>query len=461
MAPWSIGGEPGRHLAGALRTRPGELIVVVDDADQEHGVRVALGGAGAGDRVDRLVPARHRVSPASTSRSSTRSSARWTRWSPASPRSGAAVIRPIVAAAQRQPSRPGAGGGPARALGRDRARGRRAGPSRRVPAVRAAGRPAGARWRSCRRARVSSPAWWTLPTPLARLELDPARPAALVIGPEGGLASAEADRLRDAGAEPVHLGPRVLPARRAAAVRRRRCSSARAGDLDTALPAHRRRDHASPAPPAPVAGTDRHAGAPLRVAVTTLGCKVNYAEMADLAGQLAGLGCEVVPEDEPADVRVLNSCAVTLQADATTRQRLHRLRRRDPGCHLILTGCSVDANPDRYLTAGERRPRRRVPRPGRRLRQRGEGAHRGPRRRARRPGRGHAAAAAPGGAAQPRLPQGAGRLRPPLHLLRGVADAGSVGQRARRGGAVPGARGRGGRARRAGAHRRRSGQLRP
>jgi threonylcarbamoyladenosine tRNA methylthiotransferase MtaB len=85
------------------------------------------------------------------------------------------------------------------------------------------------------------------------------------------------------------------------------------------------------------------------VALTSLGCKVNYAEMADLAGALAGLGCEVVPEDEPADVRVLNSCAVTLQADATTRQRLHRLRHRDPGCHLILTGCSVDANPGRYL----------------------------------------------------------------------------------------------------------------
>ncbi|MGA3183586.1 MAG: MiaB/RimO family radical SAM methylthiotransferase [Candidatus Dormibacteria bacterium] len=91
---------------------------------------------------------------------------------------------------------------------------------------------------------------------------------------------------------------------------------------------------------------------PLRVALTTLGCKVNYAEMAELAGRLAGIGCDVVPEDEPADVRVLNSCAVTYQADATTRQRLRRLRRRDPGCHLILTGCSVDANPDWYLAAG-------------------------------------------------------------------------------------------------------------
>jgi threonylcarbamoyladenosine tRNA methylthiotransferase MtaB len=84
---------------------------------------------------------------------------------------------------------------------------------------------------------------------------------------------------------------------------------------------------------------------PLRVALTSLGCKVNYAEMADLAGQLAAAGIEVVGEEETADVRVLNSCGVTVAADATTRQRISRLRRADPGAHLVLTGCSVDANP--------------------------------------------------------------------------------------------------------------------
>jgi threonylcarbamoyladenosine tRNA methylthiotransferase MtaB len=92
------------------------------------------------------------------------------------------------------------------------------------------------------------------------------------------------------------------------------------------------------------------AGRPLRVALTVLGCKVNYAEMADLAGRLAAGGCDVVPETETADVRVLNSCTVTTQADATTRQRIGRLRRLDPGAHLVLTGCSVDANPGAYTT---------------------------------------------------------------------------------------------------------------
>src|ERR1700686_5372998 len=89
---------------------------------------------------------------------------------------------------------------------------------------------------------------------------------------------------------------------------------------------------------------------PLRVALTVLGCKVNFAEMADLAGRLAAGGCEVVPEHETADVRVLNSCTVTAQADATTRQRIRRLRRLDPEAHLVLTGCSVDANPGGYAT---------------------------------------------------------------------------------------------------------------
>ncbi|MEA2615577.1 MAG: threonylcarbamoyladenosine tRNA methylthiotransferase MtaB [Chloroflexota bacterium] len=87
---------------------------------------------------------------------------------------------------------------------------------------------------------------------------------------------------------------------------------------------------------------------PVRAALTALGCKVNYAEMAELAGRLAAAGIEVVGEDDPADVRVLNSCAVTMQADATTRQRISRLRRADPQAHLVLTGCSVDANPGRY-----------------------------------------------------------------------------------------------------------------
>jgi len=93
------------------------------------------------------------------------------------------------------------------------------------------------------------------------------------------------------------------------------------------------------------------AGRVPRVALTSLGCKVNFAEMAELAGVLAAAGCDIVSEDDMCDVRVVNSCTVTSQADATTRQRLHRLRRRDPSSHIVLTGCSVDGNRERYFPA--------------------------------------------------------------------------------------------------------------
>lgn len=94
--------------------------------------------------------------------------------------------------------------------------------------------------------------------------------------------------------------------------------------------------------------------APLRVALSALGCKVNVAEMAELAGVLAAAGLEVVGEEEQADVRVINTCAVTRTADATSAKLVRRLRRRDPHCTLVVTGCSVDAEARQPAVAGER-----------------------------------------------------------------------------------------------------------
>ncbi len=48
---------------------------------------------------------------------------------------------------------------------------------------------------------------------------------------------------------------------------------------------------------------------------------------------------EVVPFDEEADLYIVNSCTVTAVADRQTRQLLHRARRRNPGAHVVLTGC--------------------------------------------------------------------------------------------------------------------------
>jgi 16S rRNA (uracil1498-N3)-methyltransferase len=229
-----IGGEGGRHLAGPLRTRPGELILVVDGDGLEHGVRVV-----------------------SVERGTVTGSVAWSRPATGEPRLrlhavhalirefdeivaalaevGAATIRPVVAA--RSISRPA----PDRAAARLRHWAEIARESAElahraaVPAVRPvtdldgalAELPEGSRILVC---------MVDAAVPLARLEVDPDQPVALVTGPEGGLAPPEVERLREAGAETVHLGARVLPARRAAVVAAG-LLLARAGDLDAGMPA--------------------------------------------------------------------------------------------------------------------------------------------------------------------------------------------------------------------------------
>ena len=88
----------------------------------------------------------------------------------------------------------------------------------------------------------------------------------------------------------------------------------------------------------------------MNISIQTLGCKVNFAEMAELGDRLARAGFNVSDRDDEADVCVINSCTVTAQADRKLRTMVHGLRRRHPQAHLILTGCHVD-NPNPRLSA--------------------------------------------------------------------------------------------------------------
>jgi threonylcarbamoyladenosine tRNA methylthiotransferase MtaB len=88
----------------------------------------------------------------------------------------------------------------------------------------------------------------------------------------------------------------------------------------------------------------------MKVWLKTLGCKVNFAEMAELGDRLARAGFTVSDREDGADICVVNSCTVTAQADRKLRTLVHGLRRRHPGAHLILTGCHVD-NPNPRVSA--------------------------------------------------------------------------------------------------------------
>jgi threonylcarbamoyladenosine tRNA methylthiotransferase MtaB len=82
-----------------------------------------------------------------------------------------------------------------------------------------------------------------------------------------------------------------------------------------------------------------------RVAIATLGCKVNAYDTATIADRLRAAGCVLVAPDAPADVVIVNSCTVTDAADAESRRLARRARRSNPAARVILTGCYAQTQP--------------------------------------------------------------------------------------------------------------------
>lgn len=77
----------------------------------------------------------------------------------------------------------------------------------------------------------------------------------------------------------------------------------------------------------------------MRVAVHTLGCKLNYSESSSIAREFARRGYEVVSHTEEADVYVVNTCSVTEHSDKKDRNLIRRLHRRSPGAVIAVVGC--------------------------------------------------------------------------------------------------------------------------
>ena len=79
-----------------------------------------------------------------------------------------------------------------------------------------------------------------------------------------------------------------------------------------------------------------------KVALHTLGCKLNQAESESLARTLINAGyCLVTPDENP-DVYILNTCTVTHVADRKCRQHVRSFHRRNPNALILAVGCYPD-----------------------------------------------------------------------------------------------------------------------
>jgi threonylcarbamoyladenosine tRNA methylthiotransferase MtaB len=82
-----------------------------------------------------------------------------------------------------------------------------------------------------------------------------------------------------------------------------------------------------------------------KIALTTLGCKLNYSETSAIGRTLTDHGYQKVDWSERADYYVINTCSVTENADKQTRQVVKSALRINPDAKVIIIGCYAQLKP--------------------------------------------------------------------------------------------------------------------
>ena len=82
----------------------------------------------------------------------------------------------------------------------------------------------------------------------------------------------------------------------------------------------------------------------MKIAITTLGCKINQYDSAVIQNRLQERH-SFVPFEDAADCYIINTCTVTDRADWEARQLVRRAKRANPGAKIIVTGCYAQVSP--------------------------------------------------------------------------------------------------------------------
>jgi len=84
----------------------------------------------------------------------------------------------------------------------------------------------------------------------------------------------------------------------------------------------------------------------MKIAIYTLGCKVNQYETQALEQMFTQRGHELVPFDAQADAYIVNTCTVTAVSDKKSRQVIRRARKDNPDAVIAVCGCYPQTHPD-------------------------------------------------------------------------------------------------------------------
>lgn len=84
----------------------------------------------------------------------------------------------------------------------------------------------------------------------------------------------------------------------------------------------------------------------MKIAIKTLGCKVNTYESESIWQMFQEEGYERVMPDEFADVYVINTCTVTNSGDRKSRQAVRKMIRQNPDAITVVIGCYAQMAPE-------------------------------------------------------------------------------------------------------------------
>ena len=85
-----------------------------------------------------------------------------------------------------------------------------------------------------------------------------------------------------------------------------------------------------------------------KISIITLGCKVNQVESEQIAELLEQDGYDVVMGIVPADVYIINTCAVTNEAERKSRNMMAKVLKLNPQASIYICGCSSQNNAEQF-----------------------------------------------------------------------------------------------------------------
>ena len=86
----------------------------------------------------------------------------------------------------------------------------------------------------------------------------------------------------------------------------------------------------------------------MKACILTLGCKVNEAESDSLLAGLEARGWETSCVPCAADLYIINTCAVTAEAEKKSRQAVARLKKFNPSAPILVCGCASQRDPEAF-----------------------------------------------------------------------------------------------------------------